>query len=268
MGALHELGAHSNPGNSRHLQHPPGQHLGETAIRANARLWSDHSGNIDVPGSLLIEGSLFDISAPLSGELVTWPGVVERFEKSSVSSFENGDGMAVSAFKLGAHAGTHVDAPNHFLPGAGGVETIPLDSLVGPAFVVEMAADVEMVTAGVLESSQVPSDTSRILLKTRNSGWSTSSAEFDTEYVACDETAAHWFVNRGIRLVGMDYLSVEPFDADADGFPTHHTLLEAGIVILESLDLAGVAPGPYTLIALPLRVPGSDGAPTRAVLLG
>jgi arylformamidase len=212
-------------------------------------------------------GEIIDISAPLSTELVTWPGVVERFERKVVASFEDGDGMAVSSFQLGAHAGTHVDAPNHFLRDQGGIETVPLGSLVGPAFVVEFGEDVDVVTADRLDSSLIPHDAERLLIKTRNSGWSVATTSFDTHFVGCDVSAAHWCVDRGMRLIGIDYLSIEPFTADVEGYPTHHTLLEAGVVVLESLDLAGVGSGPYTLIALPLRVPDSDGAPARAVLI-
>ncbi len=209
---------------------------------------------------------IYDISAPLTPDLVTWPGVVERFERTLVASFAAGDQMEVSAFKTGAHAGTHIDAPKHFIPGAGGIETIPIRSLVGPAYVVKVADHVSVIGREELETAGIPEGTTRLLLKTANSGW-TAAKEFDTDYVACDVTAAQWLVERNINLVGIDYLSVEPFTADADGFPTHQLLLHNGIVVLESLELADVPPGHYQLIALPLLVPGSDGAPTRAVLV-
>ena len=210
---------------------------------------------------------IHDISAPLSESLVTWPGVVERFERSVVNSFELGDDMVVSAFRIGAHAGTHVDAPSHFLPDGGGLETIPVSSFIGDAWVADISHDTDVIGSADLESAGIPDQFSRILLKTSNSGWSTSGGPFDESFVACDRSAAEWLVERGAVLVGIDYLSIEPFRADTVGYPAHKLLLGNGVVVLESLDLAGVEPGPYRLIALPLRVPGSDAAPARAVLI-
>lgn len=210
---------------------------------------------------------ILDISAALSDQLVTWPGVVERFERQRLTSVEEGDPMTVSHFRLGAHAGTHVDAPNHFLRGAGGIETLPLEAMIGPAYVVAVAESHPTITADVLERGGVPENVTRLLAKTRNSGWSSGDQEFREDYVAFDESAAAWCLERGVSLVGIDYLSIEPFDADARGFPVHTTLLGAGVVIVESLDLAGVEPGVYELIVAPLLVPGSDGAPARALLI-
>jgi arylformamidase len=209
---------------------------------------------------------ILDISAPLTAELTTWPGVVESFERTPVLSHDRGDVMSVSTLQVGAHAGTHVDAPNHFVEGAGGVEAVPLDRLVGPAQVVEVPSDVSVIDHQTLENASVPDDAVRILLKTDNSGWSASDDGFREDYVACDESAVDWLVGRDTILLGVDYLSVEPYEADTQDFPVHRALLDAGVVIVESLDLAGVAPGRYQLAVLPLLIPGSDGAPARAVL--
>lgn len=209
---------------------------------------------------------IHDISAPLRPELVTWPGVVERFERQEVASFDAGDAMCVSHLRLGAHAGTHVDAPRHFLPGAGGIETVPVSALIGPAHVVEVPPGTSTITADLLQAA-LPSDATRVLARTTNSGWSRADVPFTESYVAYDTSAAAWCVQHGVELLGIDYLSVEPFDADARDYPVHRTLLAAGVVVLESLDLAGVAAGAYELVALPLLIPGSDGAPTRAVLI-
>ena len=210
---------------------------------------------------------MIDITAGLTESLVTWPGVVERFERHLLTSLRAGDPMTVSRFQLGAHAGTHVDAPNHLLPNAAGIESVPLDALVGPAYVVEIPHDCSVVTADLLETSGVPDDARRLLAKTRNSGWSTRGGPFREDYVAFNESAADWCIEQEICLVGIDYLSVEPFDASDRQFPVHKRLLEAGTVIVESLDLEGVDQGAYELIVLPLLVPGSDGAPARAVLV-
>lgn len=210
---------------------------------------------------------IFDITVPLTDGLVTWPGVVERFERHLLTSLEAGDPMTVSHFRLGAHAGTHVDAPNHFLGGGSGVDSVPLESLIGPAFVVEIPADVPVITADFLETAGIPDDVTRLLARTRNSGWSTAGDPFREDFVACDESAADWCLTRRLVLVGIDYLSVEPFDADERDYPVHKLLLGAGVAVVESLDLAGVSQGRYDLAVLPLLVPGADGAPARAVLI-
>jgi arylformamidase len=175
--------------------------------------------------------------------------------------------MTVSHFRLGAHAGTHVDAPNHFLIGGGGIDSLPLDTLIGPAHVFAVPESAPTITAELLEHGGIPPDATRLLAKTRNSGWSSSDQAFVEDYVAFDESAAAWCLERGIRLLGIDYLSIEPFDADTRGFPVHTALLGAGVVIVESLELAEVEAGAYELIVAPLLVPGSDGAPARAVLI-
>ncbi|HEX6255468.1 MAG TPA: cyclase family protein [Euzebyales bacterium] len=210
--------------------------------------------------------AIHDISAPLRPELVTWPGVVERFARTEVASFAAGDAMRVSHLQLGAHAGTHIDAPSHFLPDGGGIETLPLDALIGPAQVIDVPRDVRLITADVLAAARIPSDAARLLARTANSGWSAHATTFDEQYVALDAGAARWCIDRGIRLVGIDYLSVEPFDADTRDYPVHKALLGAGVVVLESLDLADVVAGPYELTVLPLLIPGSDGSPARALL--
>lgn len=210
---------------------------------------------------------IIDITVPLTDRLVTWPGVVERFERHLLTSLEAGDPMTVSHFRLGAHAGTHVDAPNHFLADTAGIESVPLDALVGPAFIVDIPPDRSVISAELLETIGVPDHFMRLLAKTRNSGWSRTGNPFREDFVAFDESAAEWCIERGIVLVGIDYLSVEPFDADERDYPVHKRLLGAGTVLVESLDLAGVAPGPYELVVLPLLVPGADGAPARAVLI-
>lgn len=221
-----------------------------------------------MPGSDgLRDPRYIDISAPLHPELVTWPGVVERFERHVASSLDAGEPMTVSHLRLGAHAGTHVDAPNHFLAAAGGIESLPLEAMIGRAHVMAVPETAAFITADVLERADIPVGTTRLLAKTSNSGWSTNDREFRDDYVAYDESAADWCLEHDMALVGIDYLSVEPLDADTRGFPVHKALLDAGIVIVESLDLAGVDPGTYDLIVAPLLVPGSDGAPARAVLI-
>ncbi len=166
----------------------------------------------------------------------------------------------VSRLDLGVHTGTHVDAPVHFIPGAGGVETLPLDAMLGPAWVVDATGHRRDLDEEMLD---IPDGAERVLLKTDNSRlWDLD--RFSMDYIGLTAAAAEMLVARGIRLVGIDYLSIAPA---ADPVPTHLVLLRAGVVILEGLDLRRVDPGPYELRCLPLLIPGSDGAPARAVLM-
>ena len=168
-----------------------------------------------------------------------------------------------SYFHLGSHDGTHVDAPLHFIPDGAPVDRLPLDALVGPAEVVEMPGPGH-VTAAALAALDWPAGAERVLFKTRNSArW--DEPAFYEDYAAVAPDAARWLVQRGVRLVGIDYLSIEAYDPAGEA-ATHTTLLGAGVVIVEGLDLRGVAPGAYTVMCLPLKFLGADGAPARVLL--
>ncbi len=175
------------------------------------------------------------------------------------------DPATVSHLAFGAHSGTHVDAPVHFLIDGGGLESFPLESFFGPCFVADLREVASLITAADLESAGVPDDVERLIALTRNSGWSRQDQTFRPDYVAFDLSAAEWCVNRGVRLLGNDYLSVEAYDTE--DHQVHKTLLAAGVAILEGLDLEGVSSGSYELSALPIHIPGSDGSPVRAVLI-
>jgi arylformamidase len=209
---------------------------------------------------------IYDISLTISDDLPVWPGdseiLVERVVK-----MEEGATSNVSHLSMSAHVGTHVDAPFHFLGGdAPTVERLPLEVLIGRAYVLSLGDEVDLVTASVLERAGVPPRTRRLLIKTRNSAlWARRESEFRTDFVALSADGARYLVGRGVKLVGVDYLSVAPFD---QGAPTHKILLGAGIVALEGLDLSGVSSGRYMLYCLPLKVAGADGAPARAILIG
>jgi arylformamidase len=166
--------------------------------------------------------------------------------------------------EISAHTGTHVDAPAHFVQGGAGVDTLDLNALVGLALVTE-ARDADALTADVLAELAIPLGTERVLFRTRNSNlWARGAQAFDEDFVAITEDGARWLVERGIRLVGVDYLSVAPFSAS---IPTHQMLLRAGIVLLEGVNLSDVRPGMYQLVCLPLKIDGVDGAPARAILI-
>lgn len=176
---------------------------------------------------------------------------------------ERGDAVNDSTLVCGVHTGTHVDAPLHFLADGADVTHLSLDVLIGPAIVAALPA-VEAITAHDLEALDLPVDTQRLLLRTRNSeGWQRGDRIFRTNFVALTTDAAHWIVARGIRLIGVDYLSVQRF---RDNPQTHIALLEAEIVIVEGLNLAQIEPGNYELICLPLKLAGAEGSPARAVL--
>lgn len=208
---------------------------------------------------------IFDVSLPISPGMIVWPGdppvVLER-----VSSMDAGAHDNVSRLACGVHTGTHVDAPHHFLNDGRTVDTLSLDVLVGPVQVVQVPEEVGLITGGLLEKAAVKPGTLRLLLKTRNSRlWERSVKEFDRGYVGLSVDAAEWIVGAGVKLVGIDYLSVAPFN---QSIPAHQSLLKPGIVILEGLDLSAVSPGFYTLYCLPLNLVGSDGAPARVILVG
>ncbi|HEV8571423.1 MAG TPA: cyclase family protein [Actinomycetota bacterium] len=208
---------------------------------------------------------IHDVTAPLREDLPVWPGE-EGLRRRLVKDQARGDSSTVSHLSLGAHTGTHIDAPVHFLEGGGGIDALPAEALVGPAVVAGLEGVQGRIAASDLEAA-VPEGVERLLLKTRNSGWSKSDTSFREDFVALDPSAAEWCVARRVRLVGIDYLSIEPFGSGSRGHPVHRALLGAGVVIVEGLDLAAVEPGSYLVAALPLAVPGSDGAPARVVLV-
>lgn len=204
-----------------------------------------------------------DISLSISEALIVWPGDPPPHITHS-AHLDRGDPYTVSRLDISTHTGTHVDAPAHCIPGGLAVDTLDLNVLVGPAQVVQ-ALEADTLSAAVLEGLAIPPGTERLLLRTRNSErWARGERELATDFVALTEDGARWLVARGVRLVGVDYLSVGPFD---DPLPAHHVLLGAGVVAVEGLNLSGVAPGLYQLVCLPLKIAGGDGAPARAILI-
>jgi len=203
-----------------------------------------------------------DISLTFSPDLPLWPGS-PPIELARRRDMARGDHVNDGALSFGLHSGTHVDAPLHFLADGADVTRLALDALIGPA-AVAVLPDVDAISADDLEALKLPADTRRLLLRTRNSeGWRQGVREFREDFVALTVDAARWVVARGLRLIGVDYLSVQLFRGDPQ---THIALLEADVVILEGLNLADVDPGAYELICLPLKLAGGDGAPARAVL--
>jgi arylformamidase len=206
---------------------------------------------------------IYDISVPISESLVVWPGDAP-VEITQPSHLSRGDVATVSRLCLNAHAGTHVDAPAHFIPGGSNVDALDLDMLIGPALVVD-AANADALSASVLEAASIPQGIERVLFHTRNSErWERGEKTFSKEFVGLTEDGARWLVSRGIKLVGTDYLSVAAF---GELVSTHRVLLEAGVILVESLNLSGIAAGMYQLVCLPLKLEGVEGAPARVILI-
>jgi arylformamidase len=206
--------------------------------------------------------SLYDISMRLHRELIRWPGSTAP-EQGWDTRLDRGEESNASHWLLGSHNGTHVEAPWHFLADGSQLAEIPLDMLIGPAHVVQVPDGAPVINESVVRSVNLPSPGGRVLFRTGNVHRLAAGA-FDPSYVAIDVSGARALVDAGIGLVAIDYISVEPY-GQAD-FPVHRTLLGAGIVIVEGVDLSGVGPGEYRLHCLPLLLDNSEAGPARAVL--
>lgn len=206
---------------------------------------------------------LYDITVPISNTMPVWPGDPPvRLE--SKKSIPQGDLCNLTALTLGVHSGTHIDAPLHFIDGGRAVDDIPLEVLIGPCRVIETNAS-PTIEKKHIES--IPLDgCKRVLFKTGNSMfWKDSIASFREDFVALGLSAAEYLAEKGVALIGIDYLSIETFHAD-EGNPVHNALLKSNIVILEGIDLSAVPAGDYELVCLPMKLSGVEGAPVRALL--
>ena len=207
---------------------------------------------------------ILDISRVVEPNMPLYPGTEPPSQEWHLS-MAAGDPNNVSGWKLNSHTGTHVDARKHFVPDGWTMEALDLARSVGPCRVVDLTSVEGHVGRADLEEAGISGET-RVLLKTRNSSLGLmGKEEFEEDYVAISDEAARYLVEVGVGTVGVDYLSVEPFE-DAE-FHTHHALLEADVVVLEGLVLSEVEPGPYFLACLPLKLAGSEGAPARAILI-
>ncbi|MDE3096425.1 MAG: cyclase family protein [Chloroflexota bacterium] len=205
---------------------------------------------------------MIDVTVPVRTGMVVYEGD-PPVRRELAQSMAAGGICNVSRLACGVHTGTHIDAPVHFIEGAAGIEATPLDALIGDACVVDATSADGDIDAATLRRLIVPDGVARVLFKTPNSRlWGRPS--FAPDFVGLTADAAQVLVARGVRLVGIDYLSIAP---KRDPAPTHVALLSAGVVILEGLDLRAVTPGAYRLICLPLLLEGSDGAPARALLV-
>ena len=203
---------------------------------------------------------LIDVSVPLDGNLPTYPGNLP-FSLEPTERIASGGSSNVSALHMSAHTGTHVDAPRHFFDNAPGTDALPLEMLLGRTRVIEVTSR-RGIGPDDLASLDLSEDV-RVLIKTHNSRlW--GSPEFQQSYVGVTEAGARHLVDHGIKVLGVDYLTVEEFKRP--GAPAHHVLLGGGTIVIEGLNLRDVEPGVYEMYCLPLRIVGADGAPARVVL--
>lgn len=207
---------------------------------------------------------IIDITVPVGPGMLTYPGdpvvSVER-----ISDMADGDVSNLSIISMSTHAGTHVDPPIHFVADGVTIDRVPLDTLIGPAHLIDMRG-IATIGPRELENAELPANTERMLFLTDWSArWAEVSPAFPDVYTALSPDGARWLVNRGVRLVGTDFISIE--GTEDPTFPVHRTLLGANVAIVEGLDLREAVPGPYTLWCLPLKIRDGNGGPARAVLV-
>ncbi len=211
---------------------------------------------------------IHDISLTTSPQTLTWEGTEQGYSLQWMAQIGEGPGSSpcnLSVMTNGMHTGTHLDAPLHFVPGGGTVDGLDVQTLVGPALVVQIYGR-ESITGADFDGANIPPGTERILLKTDNTRLGRlHRKEFDTQYVGVAPSGAHWLVTHGVTLVGVDYLSVGPYGPV--NVETHRILLGAGMVVVETLVLDAIAPGEYTLLALPPKFADAEGSPCRVLLV-
>ncbi len=206
---------------------------------------------------------LHDVSILISEDMPIWPNdpVISMELTNSISL---GDSANVTRLNMGVHTGTHIDAPFHFEPNGATIDELPLEVLIGPCRVFEIPESNEAIDLVDLEKLNFDHHI-RVLFKTRNSNWwKNGEIMFHKDFVYMHQEAARFLIDRGIKLVGIDYLSIEKFESPDHA--THHLLLQNEVVIIEGLNLSGISSGDYELIALPPKLKGADGAPARVVL--
>ena len=205
---------------------------------------------------------IYDVSVPVRSGGLIYPGN-PPIAIEAQQAISKGAGANVSTISFGSHTGTHVDAVKHFFDDGQTIDQVRLDKLVGPALLIAVADDVPSVTPEILKAHDFGSHT-RILIRTRNSSL-LDDPEFHRDYTFLSPEGAEYLVERGVELVGVDYLSIEQFRSGHHR--THRALLGKGVVIVEGLNLSEPPPGEYDFCCLPLRLEGLDGAPARAILI-
>lgn len=206
---------------------------------------------------------VYDITVPLDSSTVIWDdGTPPRLE--TLLDLARGDFATVTQFAMGSHSGTHTDAPAHFVSGAATIDKLSPEVLVGPALVVHHTG-AGHITAEDVDALGITAAHDRVLFKTANERLRDLPG-FQRDFIALAESGAARLLELGVKLVAMDYLGIEPYEA-GDDCPTHKRLMSAGVVIVEGVDLREVPPGEYLLACAPLKLVGAEGAPTRAFLV-
>lgn len=206
---------------------------------------------------------IYDISVGIKNGMTVWPGD-QAVEVGWDARIADGAASNVSFIRMGAHVGTHIDLPLHFIENGKGTESLELQDLIGRVQVVEVGDDIDVIDAAYLENTLLW-DAKRLLFKSRNSkAWSATEQSFDENYVALDASGAEWLVAKGCELVGIDGFSIARFEETE---APHKILLGADVLVIECLDLSEVEAGEYDLICLPLKLIDREAAPVRAILL-
>ncbi len=208
---------------------------------------------------------IHDISMDIEPDMLFW-WQGKKPEMRSVMRLADGAPSEVTRWLIGSHTGTHIDAPRHFLEDGATVEKLPLDIFIGPVRVVDATTENDdAITAKTVEQANLNGAT-RVLFKTSNSEKRLTKKEYDFSFVGIAADGAQALVDAGVRIVGIDYVTIEARD-QTDEWPTHHILCGNGVVILEGADLRYISDGTYFMCCLPMRLKGSEGAPTRTVLI-
>ena len=211
-----------------------------------------------------MSGKWLEVTWPIEPEMVTWPGQPQT-ERRRTSSIDEGKSSNVSTLTMSVHSGTHMDAPLHFYKDGADITAAPFEAMFGPVRVAEIVGEVissaQIKTYEARAGELKPGE--RVFFKTGNSRRNWLTEPFDEGYVAVAAEAASYLVERQIAVVGVDYLSVAPF---ADTYHTHRTLLGADVWVIEGLDLRNVTEGHFEMVAMPLKIVGSDASPLRVLL--
>ncbi|WP_027634648.1 cyclase family protein [Clostridium hydrogeniformans] len=202
----------------------------------------------------------FDVTLDLSEETIIYPGD-PKFEKEYICSIDMGDSFNISSIAMGSHTGTHIDAPRHFYKDGDTIDSIEIEKLIGEAKVIDLL-EAEEINKEILEKFYIE-EGDRILFKTRNSKILREN-RYEENFVSLTKDGAEYLIEKNIKLVGIDYLSIEGINSEFND--VHLLLLKNNIVIIEGVDLLDVPHGEYNMSALPLKIKGGDGAPARVIL--
>lgn len=212
---------------------------------------------------MITEKGIIDISVSTSPDTIIYPGDPTP-EYGLLLSLKKGEIANVGYIKQGIHHGTHVDVPVHFIDGAKTFDQMPMNHWMGKVLVIDLTLVDKCIKA--LDLENIPLENyQRILFKTKNSMEYYKRKEFAEDFIFIDKSACDLIVKSGIKTVGLDYITIDPFGSKE--FPAHKTLLSNEVCIIECINLENVDPGEYYLMCLPLKLVGTDGAPARAILM-